>query len=174
MQGERGGHITPNLLLQFDFTANVWVSRCPSGAALINVIIKECLFYFFKRLCLLGIQYDTEYFQRKSTSLVGLTVLKGMLVGAYGENCIELLLGRCFFRYYAMWQWNCVLRVSVWPLTNCVLSNKCVLLDNTHWIKGAHFYSLIMSPVAPLCQAGARRILIQFNFQFNFIYSIKS
>lgn len=37
-------------------------------AALINVIIKECLFYFFKRLCLLNIQYDIDviwYFQGK-------------------------------------------------------------------------------------------------------------
>lgn len=49
-QGEWVGHITPNLLLQFDLTANVWVSRCASGATLINVIIKECLFYFFKHL----------------------------------------------------------------------------------------------------------------------------
>lgn len=34
----------PNLLLQFDFAANIWVSRCPTAVALINVIVKKRLF----------------------------------------------------------------------------------------------------------------------------------
>lgn len=52
------------MLLQFDFTANVSVSRCFSGVALINVIIKECLFYFSEHLCFLSSR-DPYYFKRK-------------------------------------------------------------------------------------------------------------
>lgn len=63
----------PNLLLQFDLTANVWVSRCPTAAVLINVIVQERLFYS-SNICVKYSLYCMTL-KEKTTFMVELAVL---------------------------------------------------------------------------------------------------
>lgn len=54
------------MLAQCDFIT-VWVSRCPCGTVLINVIVNECLFYVFKHMS--SSIHDMNIFRGQLTAL---------------------------------------------------------------------------------------------------------